>query len=80
MCGGKEGDGETECGENDFTSFSFMALVNACIFSSEQEEGEMVTEGVWRKKGEGQQLALQARQKGKRRMRRQRQGKMGIGS
>lgn len=33
--------------KHDFTSFSFMALVNASIFSSEQEEeGRTATERV----------------------------------
>lgn len=41
-----EGEGETKCEGTDFTSFSSMVVVKACIFSSKQEEGRMATEGV----------------------------------
>lgn len=44
-----------------FLPISFIVLVNACIFSSEQEEGKTVTKGVKdREKGDEQLYALRS--------------------
>lgn len=44
---GRRGREKPNVEKHDFTSFSFMALVNASIFSSEQEEeGRTATERV----------------------------------
>ncbi len=55
---GRRGREKPNVKKHDFTSFSFMALVNACIFSNEQE-GRMATGGVKeREKGNEQLYAL----------------------